>query len=238
MNNRAFLKRISIGLILAAAAIAALVYGIGPAEIAQYREDLVYLGQQHLYLVGVSMTLALVVGLPSGVLLSRPWARRYAEHGMQVFNIGNTLPPMAVLALAMVVVGIGDKPAIVALFLASLLPIVRNTYAGLSGLSPTLIEAANAIGMTPRQRLWRVELPNALPVILSGVRIALAINVGTAPLAFLIGASSYGELIFPGIYLNNHTALLLGAVGTAAIALVLDVLVASLGKFMSPRGVA
>ncbi|GHD65395.1 ABC transporter permease [Jeongeupia chitinilytica] len=238
MNNRAFIKRIGIGLVLAAAVIAALVYGIGPAQLSHYREDLVYLGLQHLHLVFVSMALALVVGLPSGVLLSRPWAKRYAEHGMQVFNIGNTLPPMAVLALAMVVVGIGDKPAIVALFLASLLPIVRNTYAGLSGLSPTLIEAADAIGMTPRQRLWRVELPNALPVILSGVRIALAINVGTAPLAFLIGASSYGELIFPGIYLNNHTALLLGAVGTAAIALVLDLLVASLGKFMSPRGVA
>ncbi|WP_432724100.1 ABC transporter permease [Jeongeupia wiesaeckerbachi] len=238
MNKRAFLKRSSIGLVLAAAVVAALVFGVGPAEISQYREDLVYLGQQHLYLVGVSMTLALLVGLPSGVLLSRPWAKRYAEHGMQVFNIGNTLPPMAVLALAMVVVGIGDKPAIVALFLASLLPIVRNTYAGLSGLSPTLLEAANAIGMTPRQRLWRVELPNALPVILSGVRIALAINVGTAPLAFLIGASSYGELIFPGIYLNNHTALMLGAAGTALIALVLDLMVASLGKFMSPRGVA
>ncbi|AOY00395.1 ABC transporter permease [Jeongeupia sp. USM3] len=238
MNKRAFFKRISIGLVLAAAGLAALVYGIGPAGLAQYREDLVYLGQQHLYLVFVSMALALVVGLPSGVLLSRPWAKRYAEHGMQVFNIGNTLPPMAVLALAMVVVGIGDKPAIVALFLASLLPIVRNTYAGLAGLSPTLLEAADAIGMTPRQRLWRVELPNALPVIASGVRIALAINVGTAPLAFLIGASSYGELIFPGIYLNNHTALLLGAVGTAAIALVLDLLVASLGRLASPRGVA
>ncbi|BCL76237.1 glycine/betaine ABC transporter permease [Jeongeupia sp. HS-3] len=238
MHKRALFKRISIGLVLTTAALAALVYGIGPAVLSEYREDLVYLGQQHLYLVGVSMALALAVGLPSGIFLSRSSVKRYAEHGMQVFNIGNTLPPMAVLALAMVVVGIGDKPAIVALFLASLLPIVRNTFVGLSGLSPALIEAANALGMTPMQRLWRVELPNALPVILSGVRIALAINVGTVPLAFLIGASSYGELIFPGIYLNNHVALLLGALGTALIALVLDLLVASLGKLMSPRGVA
>ena len=98
---------------------------------------------------------------------------------------------------------------------------MRNTYAGLAGLSPALLEAADALGMTPRQRLWRVELPNAFPVMLSGVRVALALNVGTAPLAFLIGASSYGELIFPGIYLNNHTALLLGAGATALIALAL-----------------
>ena len=138
----------------------------------------------------------------------------------------------------MVVVGIGDKPAIVALFLASLLPIVRNTYAGLVGLQPALLEAANALGMTPRQKLFRVELPNALPVMLSGIRIALAINVGTAPLAFLIGASSYGELIVPGIYLNNHIALLLGALATALIALVLDLTVAGIGKLVTPRGVA
>ncbi|WP_283148459.1 ABC transporter permease [Silvimonas soli] len=238
MHKRAFLKRIVFGSGLAAAVLAALYFGIGPSVLAHYQEDLVYLGQQHLYLVGVSMVLALLVGLPSGVLLSRPWAKRWAESGMQIFNIGNTLPPLAVLALAMVVIGIGDKPAIVALFLASLLPIVRNTYSGLAGLSPALLEAADALGMTRRQRLWRVELPNALPVMLSGIRIALAINVGTAPLAFLIGASSYGELIFPGIYLNNHTALLLGAVATALIALILDLTVASLGKLMSPRGVA
>ncbi|VEB41263.1 Putative osmoprotectant uptake system permease protein yehW [Chromobacterium violaceum] len=157
---------------------------------------------------------------------------------MQIFNIGNTLPPMAVLALAMAVVGIGDAPAIAALFLASLLPIVRNAYAGLAGLPPAMLEAADAIGMTPRQRLWRVELPNALPVILSGVRVALALNVGTAPLAFLIGASSYGELIFPGIYLNNHTALLLGAGGTALIALALDQSVALVGRLAAARGIA
>ena len=164
--------------------------------------------------------------------------RRSAGYWMRLFTIGNTLPPMAVLALAMVIVGIGDTPAIIALFLASLLPIVRNTYTGLVGLSPTLLETADAMGMNPRQRLWSIELPNALPVMLSGIRIALAINVGTAPLAFLIGASSYGELIFPGIYLNNHVTLLLGAIGTALIALILDQLVAGFGLIFSPEGSA
>ncbi|PTU64906.1 MULTISPECIES: ABC transporter permease [Chromobacterium] len=238
MHKRAFSKRSMIGLILVAVAAAGLIYGVSPAVWTEYREDLIYLGRQHLYLVGVSMALALAVGLPSGVLLSRQRLRGSAEHWMQIFNIGNTLPPMAVLALAMALVGIGDAPAIVALFLASLLPIVRNTYAGLAGLQPALLEAADALGMTPRQRLWRVELPNALPVILTGVRVALALNVGTAPLAFLIGASSYGELIFPGIYLNNHTALLLGAGGTALIALTLDLTLAGLGRLAAARGLA
>ncbi len=124
-------------------------------------------------------------------------AKGFAEYVMQIFNVGNTLPPLAVLALAMVIIGIGDTPAIVALFLASLLPIVRNTYAGLCSVPASLIEAANGIGMTNGSG-FAVELPNAWPVMLSGIRIATAINVGTAPLAFLIGASSYGELIFRG----------------------------------------
>ena len=234
MYKRAFIKRISLGLLVTAALLAALVWGIGPDVLRDYREDLVYLGRQHLYLVAVSMLAALAIGLPSGILLSRAAMRRHAEKWMQLFNIGNTLPPLAVLALAMVLIGIGDRPAIVALCLASLLPIVRNTYAGLAGLPPAMLEAADALGMTPQQRLLRVELPNALPMILSGVRVALAINVGTAPLAFLIGASSFGELIFPGIYLNNQTALFIGAAATALVALFLDFIVASFGRLMTP----
>lgn len=150
------------------------------------------------FLVFTSLFFALLIGVPSGILLSRPAARGFAEHAMQIFNVGNTLPPLAVLALAMIILGIGDTPAIVALFLASLLPIVRNTYAGLNAVPASLKEAAKGIGMTRWQRLYTVELPNAWPVMLSGIRIAAAIIVGTAPLAFLIGASSYGEPIFPG----------------------------------------
>ena len=163
-----------------------------------------------------------------------PSLRRLAELG------GDRDAVMASMAGQTVLGRVGDpsEVAAVALFLASLLPIVRNTYAGLAGLQPALLEAADALGMTPRQRLWRVELPNALPVILTGVRVALALNVGTAPLAFLIGASSYGELIFPGIYLNNHTALLLGAGGTALIALTLDMTLAGLGRLAAARGLA
>ena len=238
MQNASLVSRAGLALLAIVAVIALLVWGIGLNTLRDRQEDLIYLGQQHLFLVFWSMFFALLVGIPSGVLLSRPFARRWAEYVMQIFNVGNTLPPLAVLALAMVIVGIGDRPALIALFLASLLPIVRNTYSGLSAVPPSLIEAANGIGMTKFQRLRQVEIPNALPVILAGVRIATAINVGTAPLAFLIGASSFGELIFPGIYLNDFPTLILGAVATALFALILDLLLAALGRFLSPHSAA
>jgi len=228
--HRALLFIVGIAMVLAL-----LTWGIGLGTLKTRQVDLLYLGQQHLILVFSSLFFALLVGIPSGIALSRPAARGVAEYVMQIFNVGNTLPPLAVLALAMVLIGIGDTPAIIALFLASLLPIVRNTYAGLCSVPASLIEAANGIGMTKWQRLCQVEIPNAMPVILSGVRIATAINVGTAPLAFLIGASSYGELIFPGIYLNDFPTLILGAAATALFALILDTLLAALGCFLSPH---
>jgi len=235
MQNGSLVRRAGLALLAIVCVLALLVWGLGIDTLRARRVDLIYLGQQHLYLVFWSMLFALLIGIPSGILLSRPFARRWAEYAMQIFNVGNTLPPLAVLALAMVVLGIGEKPALFALFLASLLPIVRNTYSGLSAVPPSLIEAANGIGMTKFQRLRQVELPNAYPVMLAGIRIATAINVGTAPLAFLIGASSYGELIFPGIYLNDFPTLILGAVATALFALLLDMLLAALGRFLSPH---
>ncbi len=235
MQNGSLVRRAGLALLAIACVLTLLVWGLGIDTLRARRVDLIYLGQQHLYLVFWSMLFALLIGIPSGILLSRPFARRWAEYAMQIYNVGNTLPPLAVLALAMVVLGIGEKPALFALFLASLLPIVRNTYSGLSAVPPSLIEAANGIGMTKFQRLRQVELPNACPVMLAGIRIATAINVGTAPLAFLIGASSYGELIFPGIYLNDFPTLILGAVATALFALLLDMLLAALGRFLSPH---
>ena len=235
MQKGSLVRRAGVALLAIVCVLALRVWGLGIDTLRARRVDLIYLGQQHLYLVFWSMLFALLVGIPSGILLSRPFARRWAEYAMQIFNVGNTLPPLAVLALAMVVLGIGEKPALFALFLASLLPIVRNTYSGLSAVPSSLIEAANGIGMTKFQRLRQVELPNACPVMLAGIRIATAINVGTAPLAFLIGASSYGELIFPGIYLNDFPTLILGAVATALFALLLDMLLAALGRFLSPH---
>lgn len=227
-----------LGLCAAAAVLALLIHWITPATILHYREDLLFYFQAHLVLVFSSMAAALLVGVPAGILLSRPSMQARAERLMQLFNVGNTIPPLAVLAIALAIIGIGNAPAILALFLASLLPIVRNTYEGLRNVSPALKEAATGIGMTPNQVLLRVELPNAMPIIVGGVRVALALNVGSAPLAFLIGANSLGSLIFPGIYLNNHQQLLLGAACTALLALLLDALVVLFSRTFLERGLA
>jgi len=219
-----------IGLLAIAIVAWTLVRGIGADALTKHAGDLAYYTGRHLLLVGYSMAAAIGAGVPFGVLLSRPRFRRSAERFMQIFNIGNTIPSLAVLAIALGIFGIGDAPAVIALFLASLLPITRNTYEGLKGVPPALLEAARGLGMTGWQSLVRVELPHAMPIIVGGMRTALAINVGTAPLAYLIGADSLGSLIFPGIYLDNETLLLMGAASTAIIALALDGMVAAGGR--------
>ena len=160
-------------------------------EIFSYQEDVLYLTGQHIELVMISGALAILIAIPLGVVLSRPRFARLAENAMQVLNVGTTIPTLAVLALSMSLLGIGTLPAVFGLCIASLLPIVRNTYIGLCEVPAHLKEAAAGIGMTPGEMLMRVELPNALFVIFAGIRTALAINVGTAPLAFLIGGGSY-----------------------------------------------
>ncbi|WP_308917831.1 ABC transporter permease [Jannaschia sp. LMIT008] len=201
------------------------------------REDIVYLLDQHVRLVLISGGLAILVGIPLGVWLSRPSMRRYAEYLIQVLNIGTTIPTLAILALSMSILGIGTLPAIFGLFVATLLPIVRNAYAGCQSVPPHLIESATGMGMTPMQILMRVEIPNALFVIFAGVRTALAINVGTVPLAFLIGGGGLGELIFQGIALNDFAMMLAGAIPTALLAILVDFLLAQSQFWLIPRGV-
>ncbi|MFL9879076.1 ABC transporter permease [Herbaspirillum rhizosphaerae] len=219
--------------------IAGLIHWIGTDVIIQYRSDLIYYTGKHLQLVAWSMLLAMAVGIPAGILLSRPSVAGRAEYFMQIFNIGNTIPSIAVLALALALFGIGNWPTIIALWLASMLPIVRNTFEGLKNVPAPMREAAKGIGMKPYQVLFRVELPNALPIIVGGIRTALVIDVGTAPLSMLIGGESLGGLIFPGIYLNNQGQLLLGAAATALLALALDATVSLLSNwYLSRRGLA
>ncbi|MDQ6618237.1 MAG: ABC transporter permease [Pseudomonadota bacterium] len=206
-------------------------------QIAKYRADIVFLSQQHIKLVAISGGLAVIMGVPLGLWLSRPRMRSVAESIMQVLNIGSTVPTLAVLALAMSLLGIGTVPAIFALWLASLLPIVRNTYAGMLGVPAHVIEAANGMGMRPMQILRGIELPNALFVSFAGIRTALAINVGTAPLAFLIGGGGLGELIFTGIDLNEPGMMLAGAIPTALLAAFVDYAVGALAYWVVPRGV-
>ncbi|WP_458526317.1 ABC transporter permease [Onishia taeanensis] len=202
-----------------------------------YLPDIQFLAVQHLWLTALSGSLAIVVAIPLGTLLSRPSMAKVAESAMQVLNVGTTIPTLAVLALSMSFLGIGTVPAVFGLFVATLLPITRNTYTGLKGVSPALKEAAAGIGMSPTQRLLRVELPNALYVIFAGIRTALAINVGTVPLAFLIGAGGLGELIFTGIDLYDPVMMLSGAIPTALLAIAVDMLIAITAFLVVPRGV-
>ena len=206
-------------------------------QIRVYWDDIVFLVQQHIFLVVVSGALAIAVGVPIGVWLSRPGMRNMADTVMQGLNVGTTIPTLALLALSMSFLGIGTVPAIFGLFVASLLPIARNAYAGMLAVPGALLEAANGMGMRPAQILLRVELPNALFVIFAGIRTALAINVGTAPLAFLIGGGGLGELIFTGIDLMDTGMLLAGAIPTALLAVLVDFLVGQAQYWLIPRGV-
>ncbi|MCG9773801.1 ABC transporter permease, partial [Vibrio diabolicus] len=187
-------------------------------------------------LVLLSGGLAILIAIPVGVLLSRPRFQKVAESAMQVLNVGTTIPTLAILALAMSFLGIGTVPAVFGLTIASLLPIVRNTYIGLKEVPAHLKEAASGIGMTELQMLFQVEIPNALFVIFAGIRTALAVNVGTVPLAFLIGGGGLGELIFTGIDLDEPIMMLAGAIPTAMLAIAIDSVVGAVSYVTVPKG--
>ncbi|MEO8716434.1 MAG: ABC transporter permease [Acetobacteraceae bacterium] len=206
-------------------------------SIYQYRSDVLYLTPQHIALAAISGGLAILVGVPLGVAVSRPSFRYVANSITRVINLGTTVPTLAILALAMTVLGLGAPSAIFGLFVLTLLPILLNTVAGLRSVPPTLIEAARGMGMTAWQILLEVELPNAAYVIMAGIRTALVINIGTVPLAFLIGGGGLGELIFTGIDLMEPGMLLAGAIATAVLAIAVDAFVANAQYWLVPRGV-
>lgn len=175
---------------------------------------------QHLLLTGTSTVIAVAIGLAIGILLTR----RPAAQGpvMALINALQTIPSLALLAILLPLFGIGTLPALIALTLYALLPIVRNTLTGIDGLSPDLLEACNALGFTDRQRLLQVELPLALPTIMAGIRTAAVISVGVATLAAFIGAGGLGDPIVTGLALNDTGLILQGAVPAAVLAIVTE----------------
>lgn len=207
------------------------------AEMLTYKSDIIFLSKQQMSMVAIAGLLAILISIPLGIWLSRPHMRKNAEIIMQGLNVAQAVPKLALLAIAMSIMGIGVVPAIFGLWVATILPIARNTYEGFVAVPAHLVEAATAMGMTSRQIIWKVELPNALYVIFAGIRTALAITVGTAPLAFLIGAGGLGELIFTGIDLNRMGMLLAGAIPTAALAILTDAFIGKLQYWMVSRGV-
>jgi osmoprotectant transport system permease protein len=189
---------------------------------------------EHLSLVAVSLVAAILVAVPLGVAAAR-WPA-VGQLVLAVVGIVQTVPSLALLVFMIPLFGIGGPPAMVALFLYSLLPIVRNTHAGLRGIAPSLRESADALGLPPRAILRLVELPLASPLILAGIKSAAVINVGTATLGALIGAGGFGQPIFTGIRLDDLVLILQGAIPASILALLVQGFFDLIERVLVPRG--
>ncbi|TWA74564.1 osmoprotectant transport system permease protein [Azospirillum brasilense] len=176
----------------------------------------------HLALAGGASLIAVLLGGAAGIAVTRPFGREFRGVLDAVAAMGQTFPPVAVLAVSVPVLGFGPAPALIALTLYGLLPIVENTVAGLESVPEPVREAARGMGMGPGALLWRVELPLAAPVILAGVRTAAVVNLGTAAIASTVGAKTLGLPIIVGLNGSNPAYVIQGAVIVAALAVVLD----------------
>jgi len=190
---------------------------------------------EHLWLVAAAMGIAVLIGLPLGiVLVRRRGLRRWV---LGTANVIQTIPSLALFGFLIpvpVLGGIGASTAIVALALYALLPILRNTYTGIAGVDPAVLESARAMGMTPRQSLWQVELPLSMGVILAGVRTATVITIGVATIAAAIGAGGLGVFIFRGVAMASNAVVLAGAIPAALLAIAADLLLGLLERRLSP----
>jgi osmoprotectant transport system permease protein len=189
---------------------------------------------EHVKLVALSLGMAILLAIPLGILSAR-W-KRAGQLILGLTGILQTVPSLAMFVFMIPLLGIGTWPACAALFLYSLLPIVRNTHAGLTGIPLELRESAAALGLPGSVRLRRVELPMAMRSILAGVKTAAVINVGTATLAALIGAGGYGQPILTGIRLDNIGLILEGAVPAAVLALLVQGMFEGIERWLTPRG--
>jgi len=204
-----------------------------------HRNEVLQLTAEHLVLVGLSTSGAVLIGIPLGVGLARN--PRWRQPVLGFVNVIQTIPSLALFAILIplpVIGGIGTSTALIALVLYSLLPVVSNTVAGLIGIDPAVREAAVAMGMTDRQLLWKVELPLALGVILTGVRVATVIGVGLATIAAAIGAGGLGMFIFRGLAMLDTRLILAGAIPAAAMALAADLILGRVERHFGARRTA
>ena len=207
-----------------------------PVHMWENRTELARQVARHLLLVFLSLGAAICVALPAGVALER--RRTLAESAIRVAGILQTIPGIALLAFMIPLFGIGVAPAVAALLLYSLLPILRNTYTGIIEAAPDAVAAGRALGMTEGQLLRRIRLPLAAPIIMAGIRTAAVINVGTATLAAFVGAGGLGDPIVAGLTLSDHVMILSGAVPAAVLALLVDWGLARAEAGVAPKGVA
>lgn len=192
--------------------------------VAQQSDKLLEQTLAHIGLTFISLFLSIIIGIPAGIWISKQ--KQWSGAVLGIAGILQTIPSIALLGFMIPLLGIGAKPAIIALMLYAFLPIIRNTYTGIIGVNAAVTDAAKGMGMTPSQILFKVELPLAMPVILAGIRTATVINVGVATLAAYIAAGGLGEFIFGGIALNNTNMILAGAIPAALLAVIFDFLLA------------
>ena len=183
--------------------------------------NLLELALSHLWLVLIAAAASTVVAVALGIFVTRPAGAQFLPLSRTLVNVGQTFPPVAVLAVAVPLVGFGQAPTLIALFAYGLLPIFENTIAGLESCPPPVLEAADGMGMNAWQRLRQVELPLALPLIMEGVRLSLVINVGTATIGSTVAARGLGEVIIAGLLSNNTAFVLQGGLVTGLMAILL-----------------
>ena len=191
---------------------------------------------EHVVLVVVSTVVVIAIGVPLGILLSRPWARLFRAPVLAFANAGQAIPSIGMLVLLALIYGVGFGPAVVALVLYALLPILRNTMVGLKQVDPFVIDAARGTGMGPRRILFTVELPLSVPIMLAGIRVSLILNVGVATLATYTNAGGLGDLIERGIVFYRMPILVTGCLLTIALALTVDWLAGIAERRLRPKG--
>jgi osmoprotectant transport system permease protein len=190
---------------------------------------------EHIWLVGIAMLIAVAIGVPLGILVARrPWLSKPI---LGTANVAETIPSLALFGFLLPVPWLGDRAArlaIAALALYALLPIIRNTAAGITSVDPAVREAARGMGMTPRQILFKVELPLSLSTVLAGVRVATVLTIGIATIAAAVGAGGLGEYIFRGLAMVNNSLILAGAIPAALLALGADFFLSILERWLRP----
>jgi osmoprotectant transport system permease protein len=204
--------------------------------ILHNRSQVVELTLEHLWLVGISTVLAVLVGIPLGILITRKPS--LSKPVLGTANVIQTIPSLALFGFLLPAPWIGersDRLAILALTLYALLPLIRNTYTGIMGVDRAVLEAGRGMGMTDQQLLWQVELPLSLSVIIAGIRVATVISVGMATIAAAIGAGGLGEFIFRGLAMVNNQVILAGAIPAALLAIFADVGLGWVEKRLQPR---
>ncbi|MGG3738649.1 ABC transporter permease [Aeribacillus pallidus] len=205
--------------------------------IFDYPDEFIVLFSEHLKLVTLSSALAIFTSIPVGIFITRERFKKFEWAFLNLANIGQAVPSIAVLALIMLVLGIGLYSAVIALFMYSLLPILRNTVEGIKSIDNQLLDSAKGMGLTPTQILFRIEIPNALPTMMGGIRTAVVLNIGNAALAYLIGGGGLGDYIFTGIEMLDSTYLLSGAVPVTLMAIIADSSLRLIERFITSKGV-